>query len=175
MVTVGHPVSRAACTLTSVRMSTALFAVVISLAAVAERGQASGRLRVQGSEAHPITVSPRSGGAHAAFAIRFTSHARLGRHHGFALTYELDTFEGNRHPTVGCEGSFGDAIRRGQAGQRLEFRERPTTPGGWCPARYRATIRLVATYPCAGRPDELLCNPRAKELIGRVTWTVRTR
>jgi hypothetical protein len=119
------------------------------------------------------TVSPPSGTAHTTFVIRFTSGAKLGRHRGFALEYDLDTFEGNRHPTVGCEGSFGDVIHRGSSGEHLVFRERPATQAGWCPSRYRGTIRLIATYPCRSRPSRFTCNPQTKALVGQVSWRVR--
>jgi hypothetical protein len=119
------------------------------------------------------TVSPQSGDAHTTFEIRFTSRVKLGRHRGYALEYDLDAFEGNQHPTVGCEGSFGDAIRHGSAGKRLMFRERPATTAGWCPSRYRGTIRLVATYSCGPSSSSFLCNPRTKALVGRLGWRVR--
>jgi hypothetical protein len=87
-------------------------------------------------------VSPRSGGARTTFVINFISRVRLGRHTGFALEYELDTVEGNRHPVLGCEGSFTDLIRRGRPGQHLAFRESPAADAvaGWCPARYQGTF-----------------------------------
>ena len=116
---------------------------------------------------------PRTGRAHTGFVIRFSSHAKLGRHRGFALAYDLDVSEHGSHPTVGCEGSFNDSIDRGSRGQHLAFRESPGPDAtGWCPGRFRGKVRLVATYPCRLKPSLLDCNPRTKALVGRVSWLV---
>lgn len=125
-------------------------------------------------------VRPPSGSVHTTFVIRFSSHVRLGLHRGVMTEYDLDAFEGNRHPPVGCLGGFGDAIRRGGRGQWIEFREGPHLPDGlysssWCPARYRAKIRLVETHVCRSHETQP-CRPapgKVSVVVGRISWMVR--
>jgi hypothetical protein len=107
------------------------------------------------------------------FVIRFVARVTLGLRNGTRTEYVLDAFEGNRHPTTGCTGSFSDVIKRGQRGHRVAFTEHPGLPpfetGTWCPAGYRAKIRLVRLSFCSS--SRLLC--RQSVVVGRISWRVK--
>jgi hypothetical protein len=153
----------------------AAFGITTAVGAIHDAAGEAGKGRRGAVARATPEVSPSTGRAPTTFVIRFRSRARLGRHRSFALRYDLDVFEGNRHPVVGCVGSFSDVIRHGEPGERLSFREAPgpLAPAGWCPAGYRGTIRLVETHPCRTRPAVFECRPRTRAVVGRVSWRVR--
>ncbi len=153
----------------------------------AQTGRALGQVPGRRSElsAVGLVVRPSRGDSRTAFVIRFTSHATLGLERGYRTEYTLSSFEGNRHPTVGCTGSFADAIKRGKPDQVLGFREDPHAYpldvgglGVWCPARYAAKVRFVG-YPTCHQGQVTDCGPRAADavskVVGRVSWHVSRR
>ncbi len=125
---------------------------------------------------HP-TVVPSRGRIRTVFVVKFTSHARLGRRPTGFYEYDRDVSESGRNPAPGCEGGLGDAITRGQPGEKLRFVERPSSIGGlgiWCVGRYRATITLMEQGPCMPSSG-LPCRPLfiRKVIVGRTRWTVQ--
>lgn len=155
-----------------------LVANAASLAGVAPMSPPESGARSVGRYA-PVgpSVTPTRGGRRTTFRISFTSHARLGRHGDTQWSYSLDTFEGNGHPQVGCDGSFSDVITRGQPGQRLVFVEPwNKAPGGTgcCISGYRGTIHLVAVIrSCSRSGDAEGCRQRiTRHVVGRVHWVV---
>lgn len=117
------------------------------------------------------TVTPSVGGPRTTFVIRFTARAKLGVRRGVQTEYVLSAFEGNRHPIPGCTGSFDDAISHGRSGQRVVFREGPNPrelQGPWCPAGYRAKLRLDRVrVRCSGS------RCRSSTVVAHVRWRVR--
>ena len=74
---------------------------------------------------------------------RSVSRPELGKQAGGLWQYRLSAFEGNRHPQIGCAGSFADLIDRGRPGQSLSFRESADgLPGetGSCLLRARRVV-----------------------------------
>ncbi|HZU40916.1 MAG TPA: hypothetical protein VE992_07675 [Solirubrobacteraceae bacterium] len=147
--------------------------LVVGLVAVAPGGWLGSEALAAGaagSSRHPVTVSPSTGHARTAFAVRFRAPLAAGPVASLNRHYWITASGPSR---AGCDASRFVVISRARKGERERVVLRPRKgSGGWCKGTFHGRVVLVSTPIC----HPALACPAFVDMastVGRFSFKVR--
>jgi hypothetical protein len=121
----------------------------------------------------PIGVSPRQGGVHTSFVLRFSIPDATGTTGPFSVA---DTVWVNGPHHRGCLGEAARPLRPAAAGTAFKLTLDPSRRHGhWCPGRFSGSLVERRSTVCPPGPQLIVCPLYvvvAPRVLGRFRFTV---